>query len=143
MLVHLAGVELTPEGRVWLQENLAPAQTVWLKLISRQDDVLHCLVRRNRVSWRTTETMQMVFPPLFLSLCPLPPLVSPAGVSVEPLRERGAPLARPGAHRARPRGPARLSRLLASPQTAAQGRGQSREEGAGPVAAGQRVGEGL
>uniref|UniRef100_A0A8D0AKY0 TNase-like domain-containing protein n=1 Tax=Sander lucioperca TaxID=283035 RepID=A0A8D0AKY0_SANLU len=40
MLVHLAGVELTPEGRVWLQKNLAPAQTVWLKLISREDDIL-------------------------------------------------------------------------------------------------------
>uniref|UniRef100_A0A8C4E0J1 TNase-like domain-containing protein n=1 Tax=Dicentrarchus labrax TaxID=13489 RepID=A0A8C4E0J1_DICLA len=38
------GVELTPEGRVWLQKNLAPAQTVWLKLISREDDTLHCLV---------------------------------------------------------------------------------------------------
>ncbi|XP_059187406.1 protein C3orf33 homolog [Centropristis striata] len=48
MLVHLAGVELTPEGRVWLQENLAPAQTVWLKLISREDDMLHCLVSQSR-----------------------------------------------------------------------------------------------
>ncbi|XP_070685792.1 protein C3orf33 homolog isoform X2 [Pempheris klunzingeri] len=48
MLVHLAGVELTPEGRVWLQENLSPAQTVWLKLISREDDSLHCLVSQSR-----------------------------------------------------------------------------------------------
>uniref|UniRef100_A0A3B4T741 TNase-like domain-containing protein n=1 Tax=Seriola dumerili TaxID=41447 RepID=A0A3B4T741_SERDU len=44
LLVHLAGVELTPEGRVWLQKNLAPAQTVWLKLVTRDDDILHCLV---------------------------------------------------------------------------------------------------
>ncbi|KAL3057488.1 hypothetical protein OYC64_007874 [Pagothenia borchgrevinki] len=48
MLVHLAGVELTPEGREWLQKNLAPAQTVWLKLISREDDRLHCLVSQSR-----------------------------------------------------------------------------------------------
>ncbi|XP_034404265.1 protein C3orf33 homolog isoform X2 [Cyclopterus lumpus] len=48
MLVHLAGVELTPEGRVWLQKNLAPAQTVWLKLISREDDILHCLVSQSK-----------------------------------------------------------------------------------------------
>uniref|UniRef100_A0A8P4KLC7 TNase-like domain-containing protein n=1 Tax=Dicentrarchus labrax TaxID=13489 RepID=A0A8P4KLC7_DICLA len=41
------GVELTPEGRVWLQKNLAPAQTVWLKLISREDDTLHCLVSQS------------------------------------------------------------------------------------------------
>ncbi|XP_070762528.1 protein C3orf33 homolog [Enoplosus armatus] len=50
MLVHLAGVELTPEGKVWLQNNLAPAQTVWLKLISREDDTLHCLVSQSRGS---------------------------------------------------------------------------------------------
>ncbi|XP_063763706.1 protein C3orf33 homolog isoform X2 [Eleginops maclovinus] len=48
MLVHLAGVELTPEGREWLQKNLA--QTVWLKLISREDDILHCLVSQSRGS---------------------------------------------------------------------------------------------
>ncbi|KAL6116010.1 uncharacterized protein ACO6RY_00715 [Pungitius sinensis] len=47
MLVHLAGVELTPEGKVWLHKNLAPAQTVWLKLISREDDMLHCLVSQS------------------------------------------------------------------------------------------------
>uniref|UniRef100_A0A3B4YHF1 TNase-like domain-containing protein n=1 Tax=Seriola lalandi dorsalis TaxID=1841481 RepID=A0A3B4YHF1_SERLL len=48
LLVHLAGVELTPEGRVWLQKNLAPAQTVWLKLVTRDDDILHCLVSQSR-----------------------------------------------------------------------------------------------
>ncbi|KAM9318832.1 protein C3orf33 homolog isoform 2-T2 [Pholidichthys leucotaenia] len=48
LLVHLAGVELTPEGRAWLQTNLAPAQTVWLKIISREDDILHCLVSQSR-----------------------------------------------------------------------------------------------
>ncbi|XP_069569111.1 protein C3orf33 homolog [Brachyistius frenatus] len=54
LLVHLAGVELTPEGRVWLQKNLAPAQTVGLKLISREDDILQCLVSRSRQgSWRS------------------------------------------------------------------------------------------
>lgn len=50
MLVHLAGVELTPEGKVWLHKNLAPSQTVWLKLISREDDMLHCLVSQSGVS---------------------------------------------------------------------------------------------
>lgn len=56
LLVHLAGVELTPEGSVWLQKNLAPAQTVWLKLISREDDTLHCLVSQSRVRHFITET---------------------------------------------------------------------------------------
>nr|XP_020478073.1 protein C3orf33 homolog isoform X2 [Monopterus albus] len=50
LLVHLAGVELTPEGRAWLQKNLAPAQTVWLKLIGREGDILHCLVSQSRGS---------------------------------------------------------------------------------------------
>uniref|UniRef100_A0A3Q3WL76 Uncharacterized protein n=1 Tax=Mola mola TaxID=94237 RepID=A0A3Q3WL76_MOLML len=50
MLVHLAGVELTPDGWEWLQKNLAPAQTVWLKLISRENNVLHCLVCQSRGS---------------------------------------------------------------------------------------------
>lgn len=49
MLVHLAGVELTPEGREWLQKSLPPAQTVWLKLISRENSTLHCLLSQNRV----------------------------------------------------------------------------------------------
>uniref|UniRef100_A0A3B5LTL6 TNase-like domain-containing protein n=1 Tax=Xiphophorus couchianus TaxID=32473 RepID=A0A3B5LTL6_9TELE len=44
LLVRLAGVELTPEGKTWLQKNLVPPQTVWLKLISREDNMLHCLV---------------------------------------------------------------------------------------------------
>ncbi|XP_039986077.1 protein C3orf33 homolog isoform X2 [Xiphias gladius] len=48
LMVHLAGVELTPEGRVWLQKNLDPGQTVWLKLISRDDDILHCMVSQSR-----------------------------------------------------------------------------------------------
>lgn len=54
LLVRLAGVELTPEGREWLQKNLAPAQTVWLKLVSREDDILHCLVCRSRVRHQIT-----------------------------------------------------------------------------------------
>lgn len=48
LLVHLAGVELTPEGRLWLQENVAPSQMVWLKLISREGDMLHCFVSQSR-----------------------------------------------------------------------------------------------
>lgn len=82
-------------------------------------------------------------PFLFLSLHPLHSLVCPAGVSFKPLCQRRAPLAWLGSHRARRWGPARLPHLLASPQTAAQGRGQSRAEGAWPVAAGQHVGEDL
>lgn len=55
LLVRLAGVDLTTEGRVWLQKNMAPTQTVWLKLISRDDDILHCLVCQSRVSHQMNE----------------------------------------------------------------------------------------
>nr|XP_057936159.1 protein C3orf33 homolog [Doryrhamphus excisus] len=44
LLVDLAGVDLTADGLIWLRRSLPPAQTVWLKLISRQDDRLHCFV---------------------------------------------------------------------------------------------------
>ncbi|CAL8362647.1 unnamed protein product [Merluccius merluccius] len=48
LAVRLAGVEPTPEGKVWLQRRLAPAQMVWLKLISREDNILHCLVSHSK-----------------------------------------------------------------------------------------------
>ncbi|XP_061683341.1 protein C3orf33 homolog [Syngnathoides biaculeatus] len=44
LLVKLAGVDLTVEGKLWLRRRVLPSQIVWLKLISRQDDALHCLV---------------------------------------------------------------------------------------------------
>ncbi|XP_063060449.1 protein C3orf33 homolog isoform X2 [Engraulis encrasicolus] len=49
--VRLAGVELTAEGRDWLRRQLEPAETpptVWLKLIRREGDTLHCLVSKGR-----------------------------------------------------------------------------------------------
>ncbi|XP_070982750.1 protein C3orf33 homolog isoform X1 [Oncorhynchus clarkii lewisi] len=53
LAVRLAGVELTPEGRVWLEQHLSPAQTVWLKLVSREEETLHCLVSVGRGSLRS------------------------------------------------------------------------------------------
>ncbi|XP_036818037.1 protein C3orf33 homolog isoform X2 [Oncorhynchus mykiss] len=53
LAVRLAGVELTQEGRVWLEQHLSPAQTVWLKLVSREEETLHCLVSVGRGSLRS------------------------------------------------------------------------------------------
>ncbi|XP_054649988.1 protein C3orf33 homolog isoform X2 [Dunckerocampus dactyliophorus] len=50
LLVDLAGVALTPDGLLWLQGSLLSSQTVWLKLISRQDDKLHCFVTSSKGS---------------------------------------------------------------------------------------------
>ncbi|XP_052007899.1 protein C3orf33 homolog [Xyrauchen texanus] len=46
--VRLAGVELTSEGQHWIGQQLKPAEKVWLRLITRQDETLHCLVSVNR-----------------------------------------------------------------------------------------------
>ncbi|KAJ7995375.1 hypothetical protein DPEC_G00243910 [Dallia pectoralis] len=48
LAVRLAGVELTPQGKAWLEQHLNTAQMVWLKLISREDEALHCLVSVSR-----------------------------------------------------------------------------------------------
>ncbi|KAM3875136.1 protein C3orf33 homolog [Diretmus argenteus] len=49
LAVQLAGVELTPEGRLWLEKQLAPAQIIWLQLISREESILHCLVSHSKL----------------------------------------------------------------------------------------------
>ncbi|XP_035381703.1 protein C3orf33 homolog isoform X1 [Electrophorus electricus] len=46
--VRLAGVELTPQGQDWLAQRLRPEEAVWLRLIGRQGDCLHCLVSVSR-----------------------------------------------------------------------------------------------
>ncbi|XP_016095972.1 protein C3orf33-like [Sinocyclocheilus grahami] len=46
--VRLAGVELTAEGQDWIGQQLKPAETVWLRLIVRQNETLHSLVSVNR-----------------------------------------------------------------------------------------------
>ncbi|XP_069583562.1 protein C3orf33 homolog isoform X3 [Ranitomeya imitator] len=49
LLVRLAGVELTQNGKVWLQDNLQPSQVLWFQLLNRQDSMLDCFVFINRV----------------------------------------------------------------------------------------------
>ncbi|XP_039539729.1 protein C3orf33 homolog isoform X2 [Pimephales promelas] len=48
--VRLAGVEMTSEGHDWIAQQLKPAETLWLRLIARQNQTLHCLVSVNRGS---------------------------------------------------------------------------------------------
>ncbi|XP_067157652.1 protein C3orf33 homolog isoform X1 [Apteryx mantelli] len=48
LLIRLAGVELTPSGMVWLQEELKPSQMIWFQLLGRQDLALECLVLVNK-----------------------------------------------------------------------------------------------
>lgn len=48
LLVRLAGVELTPEGTVWLQRELKPSQVIWFQLLGREHLALECLVLVNK-----------------------------------------------------------------------------------------------
>ncbi|XP_069583561.1 protein C3orf33 homolog isoform X2 [Ranitomeya imitator] len=53
LLVRLAGVELTQNGKVWLQDNLQPSQVLWFQLLNRQDSMLDCFVFINRKFFTT------------------------------------------------------------------------------------------
>ncbi|NXO31583.1 CC033 protein, partial [Cisticola juncidis] len=44
LLVRLAGVELAPGGRAWLQRELLPRQLLWFQLLGRDSSALHCRV---------------------------------------------------------------------------------------------------
>ncbi|XP_028587186.2 protein C3orf33 homolog isoform X4 [Podarcis muralis] len=52
LLIRLAGVELTPDGTVWLKEEVKPPQMMWFQLLGRKDSALDCLVvvRKGRFS---------------------------------------------------------------------------------------------
>nr|XP_056706182.1 protein C3orf33 homolog [Euleptes europaea] len=48
LIVRLAGVELTPDGTVWLKKELKPSQMMWFQLLGRKDSMLDCLVVVNK-----------------------------------------------------------------------------------------------
>ncbi|XP_061227619.1 protein C3orf33 homolog isoform X2 [Neopsephotus bourkii] len=48
LLVRLAGVELSPSGIAWLQQELTPQQMIWFQLLGREDLALECLVLVNK-----------------------------------------------------------------------------------------------
>ncbi|XP_056420975.1 protein C3orf33 homolog isoform X2 [Hyla sarda] len=48
LLVRLAGVELTENGKTWLKNNLQPSQMLWFQLLNREDSMLDCFVFINR-----------------------------------------------------------------------------------------------
>ncbi|XP_030044641.1 protein C3orf33 homolog isoform X2 [Microcaecilia unicolor] len=48
LLVRLAGVELTQNGKLWLHEYLKPSEMLWFQLLRRDDSVLDCFILVNR-----------------------------------------------------------------------------------------------
>ncbi|XP_067102563.1 protein C3orf33 homolog isoform X2 [Osmerus mordax] len=99
LAVHLAGVELTPEARLWMEENLSPTQVVWLRLLSRDQETLHCLVSLSTVG-------------------------GGSGVSVGQECERGAAEAGTRPHSSCLGTSSSVTAILAPPQTAPPIRGQ-------------------
>ncbi|XP_029472417.1 protein C3orf33 homolog isoform X2 [Rhinatrema bivittatum] len=48
LLIRLAGVELTQNGRLWLREWLKPSEMLWFQLLRRDESALDCFVLLNR-----------------------------------------------------------------------------------------------
>ncbi|XP_063162600.1 protein C3orf33 homolog [Candoia aspera] len=48
LLVRLAGVELTPDGIIWLKEEIKPSQMIWFQLLGRKNSALDCFVIVNK-----------------------------------------------------------------------------------------------
>ncbi|XP_043926441.1 protein C3orf33 homolog isoform X2 [Protopterus annectens] len=48
LLIRLAGVEPTADGRLWLKEKLKPSQMIWFRLIRREHSALDCLILINQ-----------------------------------------------------------------------------------------------
>ncbi|KAM6443110.1 protein C3orf33 homolog [Liasis olivaceus] len=48
LLVRLAGVELTPDGVIWLKEEIKPSQMIWFQLLGRKNSGLDCFVIVNK-----------------------------------------------------------------------------------------------
>nr|XP_033815120.1 protein C3orf33 homolog isoform X2 [Geotrypetes seraphini] len=48
LLVRLAGVELTENGKLWLREWLKPSEMLWFQLLRRDDSLLDCFILVNR-----------------------------------------------------------------------------------------------
>ncbi|KAG8445268.1 hypothetical protein GDO86_010157 [Hymenochirus boettgeri] len=44
LFIQLAGVELTENGKLWLQEQLRPSQILWFQLLNREESVLDCFI---------------------------------------------------------------------------------------------------
>ncbi|XP_008592833.1 PREDICTED: protein C3orf33 homolog isoform X1 [Galeopterus variegatus] len=48
LLVKLAGVELTETGKMWLQKELKPSQTLWFQLLGKENSALFCYLLVNK-----------------------------------------------------------------------------------------------
>ncbi|XP_063297090.1 protein C3orf33 homolog [Pelobates fuscus] len=44
LFIKLAGVQLTPSGKIWLREKLQPSQILWFQLLQREGLALDCFV---------------------------------------------------------------------------------------------------
>ncbi|GCB70712.1 hypothetical protein scyTo_0010838 [Scyliorhinus torazame] len=48
LMVRLAGLQMTDEGRTWLREQIKPSQVVWFQPLRRENSFIDCIVRFNK-----------------------------------------------------------------------------------------------
>uniref|UniRef100_UPI00398E5E97 protein C3orf33 homolog n=1 Tax=Pristiophorus japonicus TaxID=55135 RepID=UPI00398E5E97 len=48
LMVRLAGLRMTDEGRTWLREQIKLSNTVWFQLLRRDNSFIDCIVRLNK-----------------------------------------------------------------------------------------------
>ncbi|XP_018117514.1 chromosome 3 open reading frame 33 L homeolog isoform X1 [Xenopus laevis] len=51
LFIRFAGVEMTPSGKIWLQDRLQPSQMLWFQLLNREDSVLDCFILLDRLGF--------------------------------------------------------------------------------------------
>ncbi|XP_007887074.2 protein C3orf33 homolog [Callorhinchus milii] len=48
LMIRMAGLQMTDEARIWLQEQIKPSNIVWFQLLGREDSIIDCIVRKNK-----------------------------------------------------------------------------------------------
>ncbi|XP_041067497.1 protein C3orf33 homolog isoform X1 [Carcharodon carcharias] len=48
LMVRLAGLQITDEGRAWLREQIKPPHVVWFQPLRRENSFIDCIVRLNK-----------------------------------------------------------------------------------------------
>ncbi|XP_078064287.1 protein C3orf33 homolog isoform X2 [Mustelus asterias] len=45
LMLRLAGLQMTDEGRIWLREQIKPSHVVWFQPLRRDNSIIDCIVR--------------------------------------------------------------------------------------------------
>ncbi|XP_067898323.1 protein C3orf33 homolog isoform X2 [Heterodontus francisci] len=48
LMIRLAGLQMTDEGKTWLREQIKPSRVVWFQPLRRANSFIDCIVRLNK-----------------------------------------------------------------------------------------------